>query len=599
MRLAARASTASPAQSSAIPPYSVPPSTVFDGNDGSWSTFTISVGTPGQDLRVLPSTKSGVTFVVLPEGCQQGIDPPGCAQARGAAVFNSQLSPGFQTNVSNTWSAIGQYDVDLEQSLGIVPGALYGFDKIWVGQIARIRSALQLSRQVVGGLASMDYYLGMLPLGQAESSFSSLTQPVPSLLWQLRNTSQIPSFSYAYTAGAKYRKSVLGSLTLGGYDTTRFRAPDNGLTFTFSTETSKLLTVAVDSIMASDTLKGTFSLTSGAYFSVIDSTAPHLWLPTSVCAQFEQAFGLTYDPKTDLYLVNDTIHQQLLAKNPSVTIKLSNSLANSASNYTNIMLPYGAFDLQASYPYYPNATNYFPIRRAANDTQYILGRTFLQEAYLIVDYERANFTVAQTVFSDPPPASNLVAITSPSEKHNKTEGPSGLGTGAIIGIAVGGAIAFFIAVFAVFLFFRRRKNKKQPYELAGNQTSDAGSSRQFSDSPTQMKAQGPSELNGTPLTELASPVTIHYPTDHKTAVSINDAPVELPAESRAAITPRWEEVRMPPRAPQGPYEADGASNGSRSVSQFPSDDGLGTGELGPRSGVSPLTGQFLPLNTPH
>jgi hypothetical protein len=247
--------------------------------------------------------------------------------------------------------------------------------------------------------------------------------------------------------------------------------------------------------------------------------------------------------------------------------------------------------LQASYPYYPNATRYFPIRRAANETQYVLGRTLLQEAYLIVDYERANFTVAQAVFPDPLPAANIITITSKGTDSSSQSGSSGLGTGAIVGIAIGAAALFFLALFA-FFFLRSRRTKKQTYELANNQVSDAGSAHHLNGA-TPMKLHGPSELSGTPLTELDSPhVNSHFPFDQKLPVSINDDPVELHAESRAPITPRWQEVHMPLQPPRTPYDIDHESTGSRSISQLPSDDEYGSKQQGPRSGISPLTGQF-------
>jgi hypothetical protein len=583
MRLAAR-DTTPPAQ-----PYVVPPSQKFDGNDGSWSTFDISVGTPGQDFRVLPSTKAGVTQIIVPDGCSGANDPPNCAQLRGAQVFNSAQSPGFQVSISNSWSTIGQYDVDLEDALNYTAPGLFGFDKVSLG-VAADSKALSLDRQLVAGVAEPDYFMGLLPLGHADSSFSSLGESIDSFLHQLRNATKIPSLSYAYTAGAKYQgKSVFGNLVLGGYDSTRFQPTTNGFSFTFSTDPSRLLTVGVDSILAENSLQGTVSLTSGPHLSVIDSTVPHLWLPATVCTQFEQAFGLTYDPQTDLYLVNDTIHQQLLSKKPSLTIKLVNSPANAADNYTNIVLPYAALDLQASWPYYPNATNYFPIRRAANNTQYILGRTLLQEAYLIVDYERTNFTVAKALFSDPLPPAKIVTITSKANDADAPSGSPGLSTGAIVGIAIGAVVLVATAVFA-FFFLRKRRTKKQTYELANDPVSENGSAHYLS-STTPMKSQGPSELSGTPLTELDSPQVTHFPSDQKMPISINETPQELHAESLTPITPRWEEVHMPLQPPRLPYDADRESNGSQSVSQFPSDDGYGSGE-GPRSGVSPLIGHF-------
>jgi len=585
-------------------PYVVPPSTMFDGPDGSWSTFKISVGTPGQEFRVLPSTKSGVTFVIAPEGCLAGVDPSNCPELRGIDVFRSSQNIGFQVNQSTTWSAIGQYDVDLEDALNYTGRGLYGFDTVSLGAPADSSSSPTLTDQVVAAVADPDYYLGMLALGQAKSSFNTGSKPVDSFLAALRESAKIPSFAYAYTAGAKYQlKSVFGNLVLGGYDSTRFKPNTNDFSFTFSQDPSRLLTVGVDSIMATNTLKGAFSLTSGAHFSVIDSTVPHLWLPKDVCAEFEAAFGLTYDPKTDLYLVNDTIHQQLVTQNPTLTIKLVNSLQDTTTNYTNIELPYAAFDLQAAYPYYPNSTNYFPIRRAANESQYVLGRTLLQEAYLIVDYERANFTVAQAVFPDPMPVSNVVTITSASKSSttqpssSSSPSSSSLGTGAIIGLVIGVVLALVLAILAFLLFFRKRRSKQQqqPYELASKNVSEADSRIHLPVVNSPLKATSPQELNGTPLNELATPVnqeyTNHgYPQDYKAAVSVANEPQELHGDSMIPITPRWREVHLP-RSPTL-YEMDRESDATRRVSFVPTDDGYAISDVGGQSGVSPLTPRF-------
>ena len=560
------------ATSSATPePYIVPPSQKFDGNDGSWSTFKISVGTPGQDFRVLPSTASGETYLVVPEGCLAG-DGQDCPNERGAGIFNSAQNTGFQVNESSTWSAIGQYDITLEQKLNYTAAALFGYDSVSLGWAADT-SKLSLSHQVVGGIGELDYWMGYLPLGIADSSFSSLSQSIDSFLYQLRNGSKIPSLSFGYTAGAAYRsQGVFGSLTLGGYDSTRYTPNQNDFSFPFSTDPSKLLTVGVESIMATNSLMNTYSLTSSADFYLIDSSVPHLWLPKEICDNFEQAFGLTYDPITDLYLVNDTIHSELTQKNPSVTIKLVNSLEDTSVNYTNIELPYSAFDLQASYPYYPNATNYFPIRRAANDTQYVLGRTLLQEAYLTVDYERGNFSVAQAVFPDPLPAANIITIKSKSDTDSSTN--SSLSTGAIAGIAVGGALLLILlALAALFFLRRRRKRTKQNFELANTQISETGSGAAFSSTPYKTN-HGPQELSGTAIAELASP----RHDERKPFLSPTNVPQELPP---TPITPRWQEVTA-----QSYYEMDGSAPPSQVPSRAPSEDGRETrGTLG----VSPLT----------
>lgn len=566
-----------PRQSPTPAPYVVPPSQEFDGNDGSWSTFKINIGTPGQDFRVLASTKSGETLVVVPDGCVEGVDPSDCPEQRGVGVFNSQQSRGFTFNASSTWSTIGQYQVQLESALNSTAPAMYGYDRVALGS-ASDSTSLSLEKQVVGGVADTNYFLGQLPLGVPESSFSSLSKPIDSFLYQLRNSSKIPSLSFAYTAGAKYRlKSVPGQLILGGYDSTRFKANTNPFSFSFSTDASRLLTVGVESITATNTLKGTYSLSSGSHFSLVDSTVSHLWLPRDICDSFEAAFGLTYDPNTELYLINSTMRDQLKARNPSVTIKLVNSMTDTTTNYTNIILPYSAFDLQASYPYYQNATNYFPIRRAANDTQYTLGRTLLQEAYLVVDYERANFTISQAAFPDPLPAAKYITITSKQDSSTTNDSKSGLSTAAIAGIAVGAVLLIALAIAGLLFYRRRRRTHSQKYELANTQIAESASAALASSSPHK-EPSDPQELGGTPLTELATPRGADKP-----FLSANDVPQELETPLHGTH-PRWREV-----TPQHYYEMDGESTASHGVSRggsrAPSEDGR-------YSGVSPLTGRF-------
>lgn len=293
-------------------------------------------------------------------------------------------------------------------------------------------------------------------------------------------------------------KKVLGSLVLGGFEQSRL-TPSN-TTFSFSSDDSRTLTVGVQSIIGSSTLLGTasFTATSGGHLSLIDSTVPEIWLPRAVCDAFRDAFGLTYDPTTDLYIVNNTMHSRLKALNPTVTFRLGNT-AYDNGNGTNIALPYAAFDLQASWPIYPNATNYFPIRRAANDSQYTLGRTFLQEAYLIVDYERRNFSVAQVLFGDPPPPQRIVTITSlnATGSSNDTRNESSpLSGGALAGIVVG-AIAIVALLIAGGLLIRRRR-RRQLAELADREVSP-GSNEDGKHHSTA------SELGGTTLQELPSP----------------------------------------------------------------------------------------------
>ena len=167
-----------------------------------------------------------------------------------------------------------------------------------------------------------------------------------------------------------------GSLTLGGYDASRFTP--NNLSFAFAPDNSRDVVVGIQSLIATDQDGKTHNLLTSGIDAYIDSTVSQIWLPLSACEAFEEAFGLVWDTSSELYLVNDTLHSALLAQNASFSFTLGNTV--SGGETIDIVLPYASFDLQATYPLVANSTRYFPLKRAVNETQYTLGRTFLQEA---------------------------------------------------------------------------------------------------------------------------------------------------------------------------------------------------------------------------
>lgn len=171
-------------------------------------------------------------------------------------------------------------------------------------------------------------------------------------------------------------KKVQGSLTLGGYDASKFIP--NAVDFQFADDISRDLVVGLQSITFSDPKTPSKILLSEGILTFIDSTVPHIWLPLDACKRFEAAFGLTYNSTVERYLVNNTLHEQLQSRNPSITFSLGDSI--SGGSKIDITFPYAAFDLSVDYPIVDTKQYYFPLRRADNETQYTLGRTFLQES---------------------------------------------------------------------------------------------------------------------------------------------------------------------------------------------------------------------------
>ncbi|KAK6434991.1 hypothetical protein LTR95_008826 [Oleoguttula sp. CCFEE 5521] len=471
-------------------PWSWKPSSYWDGNDGSWNTFIVEVGTPQQPFRVLPSTAGQETWVLNAAGCTAN-DPADCAYTRGA--LNG--STGYDTNSSSSWVPNGIFSLTAQETvLGYTGNGLYGFDDATLGSDSH---ALSLQHQVIAGIADKSYFLGQFGLGHKSINFTTFTNPLESYMTNLVGKGMIPSSSFGYTAGAAYRDQAPASLTLGGYDTSRF-TPSN-VSFPMNGDDSRPLQVGVQKISAQNTLVGTAELQPSTTYHFIDSTVPHIWLPDDAIAAFTRAFGLNYDNTTELFLVNDTARSELLTLQPSVTFTLASDAGDSSAVTQTISLPYAALDLQASYPFYDTPTNYFPIRRAVNDTQYTIGRTFLQEAYLTVDWERQNFTVAQTTFDtlDTPRLVPILSIEDAATRNatstQQAQTGPGLSGGAIAGIVVGAIVLLAVIAVAVLFGLRRRRRQDHIPVSASNdwQDHDDDSEMTFSGHATELHSGSP------------------------------------------------------------------------------------------------------------
>ena len=444
-----------------------------DGIDGSWSSFVLRVGTPSQTVRVLASWSSYQTWVIHPQGCV-GITTPNCNGSRGG-IFNS--------NASTSWDTVGLYDFQVENNLGLYGDASYGYDVVGLGGVGE--GGPSLSNTTVGDFATSIYWMGFFGLNPKPTNWTSFDEGAPSYMTQLKLQGLIPSVSFGYTAGAKYRYSgVLGSLTLGGYDSSQIVS--NDVEFVFASDNSRDTVVAIQSITTPNigTL-GVQQLLPEPIYAYVDATVPHIWLPLDACQAFEEAFGLIYDDTTHLYLVNSTLHDTLLERNASVTFTLAQSTQGGSS--AQITMPYAAFDLTASPPYQglQNSSSYFPLQRAQNNTQYTLGRAFMQEAYITVDYERARFNLSQVTYVQNP-QSSLVAIpaASPQEASNyagstasnltsTASSSHSISTAAIGGISAGAAVVAVAAIALILwrILRRRPRNKNDDFDQHMSTTS--------------------------------------------------------------------------------------------------------------------------------
>lgn len=361
----------------------------------------MQVGTPPQTLEVLPATSQSTIWAVSPDGCiaQASTD---CGYDRGY-TFQSNVSSTYQLALANTSLDFGT----TAQAAGYSGYTAIGYDNVTL-PLANGSAALSsaLGNQAIETFSSSYPYNGLIGLGISPSGSANT-----SLLSSLRQANIIPSLSWAYTNGATYvlNGEVVGSLTLGGYDTIRF-VPNN-VSFPLRSNLPGQLVVALTSMttdlhanLASDTV-----LMPDGIYATIDPLLTELWLPLAACQLFESAFNLTWNETAQLYIMDSKTSDALNDVNPNVTISIAPTLTS--ETFVSIVFPYLAFQQTIGPPFLEHYRLVFPLKRATTESQYALGRTFMQQAYVVTDYERQTFSVYEALFPNTTVAGpNLVAI---------------------------------------------------------------------------------------------------------------------------------------------------------------------------------------------
>lgn len=348
------------------------PSYSWAGNDGNWSTFQLRIGTPPQSVDVLPSTSGSSIWVGAPDACDSVYTA--CPTLRGG-LFSSGLSTSYG-GIDGTQA----FDLDFraEEPLEYYGTANVGVDTVAIGNTGNLVSIEE--KQFMAVYDSNLPWVGLL--GLQVQNVTVLDIGYESPLGRLNTTNAIPSAYYAYTAGA-YWENTYASLTLGGYDLARGDV-GNALRFNLSADVRNTVVSVVG--ISITTTSGAVPPNSPVQLPInafIDSMVAEIWLPIEICQVFETAFNLTWNETVAMYLVDDALHEALVANKQNVTFTLASG--SNTGESTDIILPYSAFDLVATFPLAGIRTvsgqqRYFPLQRANTSDQVYLGRTFLQAA---------------------------------------------------------------------------------------------------------------------------------------------------------------------------------------------------------------------------
>jgi len=478
-------------------PLWIQPSGQWYGIDGTWSNFAFYIGAPAQVVYLTVATALSEFWVVSNGGC---VPVQLCIDARGGV---------FDTSQSESWRPLGSWQLGMNYT-GMGGNGDYGLETLaFVNRATRYTTAVD--GVLVAAINDTDYYQGYIGLGVTQGRFgSNLTNPFISQLAETYGT--IPSHGYGYTAGAYYHNDgtsggTVASLTLGGYDTLRFKPHDT----TFSLDpvtrmpvvrlrgiTAEVPTLAdVPSKNWTSPIKPLVTM-DDSIVAIIDSSTPYLWLPTEVCERFAAALNLKWRDDLGVYVFSDGAQYTHYQSDTSLSFTFTLSSYQNADNFgqpldtpgvVNITLPSAAFAQLLRYPFKniiqwgDSSVPYFPLKRSTkelNNNQYIIGRTFMQEAYIITSYDRGTYSVHQALFPNNATKNyTLEEITRPVDssypKYESDPAPSqGLSTGQTVGIVLGAFIIGSIAALIVwFCLIRKRKEKQKEASGQEEENKDA------------------------------------------------------------------------------------------------------------------------------
>jgi hypothetical protein len=352
------------------------------------------------------------------------------------------------------------------------------------------------------------------------------------------------------------------SITLGGHDTARYVPHDIDFTLTPQDNMPRALIRGIEASAkkankpkkwASET--ASLSGWDNSFTALIDSTTPYLWLPSAVCDRFADAFNLTYNATFDLYtLTNEQFNQYGSADSFTFTFSFSSFDNNdnfgsplNVPGLVNITVPMRAFVGLLQYPfmhrtikYGDPAVPYFALRKSHNDSAIVIGRSFLQEAYIITKYDEAVFSIHQAKFPEQPVAeANLVPIKQPNNSPYPSppkQTGNRLSTGQMVGIVVGGILLCSFCLIILCCVCRRRKSPEKGDDATITETKD-GASTLIPDTPRiprptlflKFTRRKRFESEASKVTSPVSPLCIEAPDSEIYELPAPMPPVELDA----------------------------------------------------------------------
>jgi hypothetical protein len=340
------------------------------------------------------------------------------------------------------------------------------------------------------------------------------------------------------TGGSPGLPGVFGALAYGGYHPNRFIAHD--IKFSFGPDDELPFRVIVQSLnlLSPKSASNTSISLSQPFTTMIDSTRPHIYLPELAYNTTLEYFNLTYDSDLKYIPIPNDQHQKLVSLNASLQFELTDSYSAQAGSLSGrtvtIVVPYKSLALILSFPFTDanEKVRYLAIEKgvdSGSSNNFVLGRAFLQDAYMLANYEAkepyfkvhaidwkgASSSQKDTVMLIPP--ANASSNSSSSLPSNKT---------TVIAGAVSGGLGLLLAILLCFCIVSRKRKQKRKLRETPSPDSPSAIEAKLVEADSGTVHEMPSRLS-TERVEMDSKSIVNELPDYNGTLGGHYKPVEL------------------------------------------------------------------------
>ncbi|RDW73415.1 hypothetical protein BP6252_07322 [Coleophoma cylindrospora] len=415
--------------SCAIPPRAIEWSSKVYGPDGPWQAVSISIGTPGQNIDLYPGgffnsvIYASSLCATVCDAQVAGLYDPSASSTQFSFPEVPTLTNSFSSGTGGVNASFIFDNLNVLSTGSDPPAVVSSFDM----------QVLTAGFNVLPNGVKYPLEIGNLAFGARDvnQTWQRAGQPdingtmLPSGLFA---AGLVPSNSYGLHIGS-VALSIPASLYIGGYDQTRVLGQVTTQPYGLNFLPIDLLDIGIGVAVGDSPFdfssrggllaKGNSTIGSALQVHV-DSVPPYLYLPQSTCDALALNLPVTFSPDYNIYFWNtsDPLYEKIISS-PSYlgfTFRLNNSISQNMT----INVPFSLLNLTLTAPLVSEPTQYFPCSPVTDSSPYMLGKAFLQAAFVGVTWQTNDdgvwFLAQAPGPNTPTPSLGVVTTIAPADK---------------------------------------------------------------------------------------------------------------------------------------------------------------------------------------